>query len=250
MFEKLIEHIDLIAIRNNITLEEKVLTEDDLIFERYIDELDYDIQNVNEVFSQEHKKDPLFKPVKDYSNGKWRKILSGISNLAIASMYGVAAAGTVSSFGTPAWMWAGIAVIFFAVNGTFGLLIKSLLLGTDNVVRRNPRMERLLSVAKYDKKVIDLIDEMKKELDTGKARKTKIKELKVKLNERFRELEVGINADRKESLKEDLFDDKPVSPEEMLAHTKEMEKAKKKSDKEYEKNRLVKGGENNGKKTK
>jgi len=178
------------------------------------------------------------KIVKDYATGGWRKLLSGLTNLGIAAAYGVAAAGTVSSFGTPAWIWAGLAVIFFAVSGTFGLLIKSLLLGADNIVRRNPRMRNLFDLAKKDSESMDLIESLKKELDAKKPNKEKVKDLKRKLIHRFKALEkkqVSFNESlfiEISNVNENLFDGKEVTEKEANDEMKRKEEVKKQEKKE------------------
>jgi hypothetical protein len=144
----------------------------------------------NELLEQKNEIDISKNAVKDYSNGKWRKILSAIGNAAIGAAYataGITAASVAATTGF--WLYAGQVILFFLIAGTYGLVIKALLLGTDNALRRNPKMKKLFSLAMSDSRSKDIINDIKKELDTGKADKEKIKYLKKELISRLKELE-------------------------------------------------------------
>jgi len=178
------------------------------------------------------------KIVKDYATGGWRKVLSGLANVAIAAAYGVAIAGAATSIGTAAWMWAGIAVIFFAVSGTFGLLIKALLLGADNIVRRNPRMRNLFDLAKKDNETMKIVESLKKELEKKDPSKEKVRTIKKELIHKFKSLEKG-QVSFNESLfieigniNENLFDGKEVTEKEANDEMKRKEEVKKQEKKE------------------
>jgi hypothetical protein len=138
-----------------------------------------------------NNKNKVEKIVKDYASGGWRRVLSGLANVPINTSYISAIVGSATALGAgmAAFMSIGWIYVLLAIAGTFGLLIKSLLLGVDNILRRDPRMKNLFVLSKKDTEAMGLIESLKKELDAEKPSRETVKDLKRKLIDRFKILE-------------------------------------------------------------
>jgi hypothetical protein len=171
-------------------------------------------EEAKEYLQESNKKYEAEQVVKAYSSGGWRKALSVIADLGIAGTAGVYG---LAMFGL--YTWGGpitaAAISFGLLNalivGTYGEVIKALLLGADNLFRRNPKMEKLFNLAKKDAKATEIVESIKKEMDKEKPVKDTLKVLKKDLEKRLKELEkeqvsFKEDADMKYVLEGNLFD--------------------------------------------
>jgi hypothetical protein len=143
------------------------------------------------------------KIIKTYAEGGWRRALSLIADLGIAavsSLYGMAMFG-LYTWGGPLTLGAlGVGLLTFLIIGSYGELIKALLLGTDDILRKNPKMKKLFELAKEDKESSEIISDIKKEMDKEKPNESKLKEHKKQLEKRLKQLET-----KNKSLKESVL---------------------------------------------
>jgi tRNA uridine 5-carbamoylmethylation protein Kti12 len=157
---------------------------------------------LNESPDSESKKEAE-KVIKAYSEGGWRKALSLIADIGItgiAGVYGLAMFGLATWGGPITLASIGVGLLTFLLIGTYGELIKALLLGTDDLVRKNPKMRKLFELANNDRDIKKTISKIKKELEESKPDKGEVKKLKKELESRIRELDrAKRNVDLKES---------------------------------------------------
>lgn len=149
-------------------------------------------KEAREYLQESNKKYEAEQVVKAYASGGWRKALSVIADLGIggiASMYGLAIFG-LATWGGPITAGSiGLGLLTALIIGAYGEVIKALLLGADNILRRNPRMRNLFDLAKKDNKSKKLIDSIKKEMDKEEPDKATLKSLKKELEKRLKLLE-------------------------------------------------------------
>jgi hypothetical protein len=171
-------------------------------------------EEASQYLLESNKKYEAEQVVKAYSSGGWRKALSVIADLGIAGtagVYGLAMFG-LATWGGPITAGAiGLGLLTALMIGTYGEVIKALLLGADNLLRRNPKMEKLFNLAKKDAKATEIVESIKKEMDKEKPVKDTLKVLKKDLEKRLKELEkeqvsFKEDADMKYVLEGNLFD--------------------------------------------
>jgi hypothetical protein len=132
------------------------------------------------------------KIIKDYSEGKWKKIFSAIADMGVAATsttLGLAVFG-LSVWGGPVGIGAVLAGLgAFLMVGTPGLVLKIIFKLGDDYLRVNPKVKKLAELAQKDSKAMSITKEIEKELDTGKASKSELRQLKNKFASRLKELE-------------------------------------------------------------
>jgi hypothetical protein len=147
------------------------------------------------------------KIIKAYSEGGWRKALSLIADLGIAGtagVFGLAMFGLYTWGGPITAAAIGFGLLHALLVGAYGEVIKALLLGADDILRKNPKSKRLFDLAMNDQEAKSIISKIKKELDKEKPNKEELKLLKTQLISKIKELE-----NKKEVLEEskpNLFD--------------------------------------------
>jgi hypothetical protein len=151
-------------------------------------------EQAKEYLLESNKKYEAEQVVKAYASGGWRKALSVIADLGIAGtagLFGLAMFGLYTWGGPITASAIGFGLLHALLVGTYGEVIKALLLGADNVLRRNPKMTKLYAIAQKDQQASELINNIKKEMDKKEPEKSILKSLKKDLEKRLKELEKG-----------------------------------------------------------